>query len=205
MGGVSGQLMEPAEIRWVCVDFANTVEWRASDKPIDRLTGYDSLIRWGEHETALSQPVADALREEAEQRPHEAEQALERAITLREAIYRVLYAAANNLPRDPADVELLNSSYKQAMSHKGLADSGERFAWTWEGEGANLDTLTWKIAQSAGNLLTSDFASRIKACPGEGCAWLFVDTSRNGSRRWCEMQICGNRAKVRRHRAGSKT
>jgi predicted RNA-binding Zn ribbon-like protein len=203
MGSVPGQLLEPAEIRWLCVDFANTVEWRGTTKPVDKLTDYDSLIRWGERATALPEPIAHTLREEAERRPDEVQQALDRAITLRETIYRVLYAVANNLPRKPADVDLLNASYKEAMSHKGLADTGERFAWTWEGEGTNLDSLSWKIAQSTSNLLTSDFITRLKSCPGEGCAWLFVDTSRNGSRRWCEMEICGNRAKVRRHRAGS--
>jgi predicted RNA-binding Zn ribbon-like protein len=203
MGGVPGQLIEPSEIRWLCVDFANTVEWRAGSKPVDKMTGYGRFVLWGERGIVLPEAIARRLREEAEMRPQEAQQALDRAITLREAIYRVLYAVGNNLPRDPADVGLLNASYQEAISHKGLADIGERFVWTWEGEATNLNALTWKIAQSAANLLTSDYASRLKSCPGEGCAWLFVDTSRNGSRRWCEMQICGNRAKVRRHRAGN--
>jgi predicted RNA-binding Zn ribbon-like protein len=202
MSGVPGQLIEPAEIRWVCVDFANTVEWRGGSSPIERMPDYDHFLRWGVKSTALSPTVAESLRREAETHPRQAEAAFTDAIALREAIYRVLFAVANNLPRRPEDVELLNRWYQQAMSHKGLADAGDYFLWTWEGEGRSLHALTWRIAQSAGNLLTSRFAGRIKSCPGESCAWLFVDTSRNGSRRWCEMQICGNRAKVRRHRAG---
>jgi predicted RNA-binding Zn ribbon-like protein len=204
MGGVPGQLIEPREVRWVCVDFANMVEWRAGSRPVDKMTNYDRFLSWGENGTILSEQVANSLREEATRRPHEAHEAFTRAIALREAIYRVLFAVANNLPRNHADVELLNASYREAMSHKWLADSQERFLWSWEGEQTNLNALIWRIAQSAANLLTSDYAARLKSCPGENCAWLFVDTSRNGTRRWCEMQICGNRAKVKRHRASVK-
>jgi predicted RNA-binding Zn ribbon-like protein len=203
MGGVPGQLIEPAEIRWVCVDFANTVEWRGGSNPVEKMPDYDRFLQWGVKSTALSEAGADSLRREAAAHPSKAEAAFTDAIALREAIYRVLFAVANNLPRHREDVDLLNRWYQRAMSHKGLADTGEYFLWTWEGEETSLDALTWRVAQSAGNLLTSRFAQRIKSCPGESCAWLFVDTSRNGSRRWCEMQICGNRAKVRRHRASA--
>jgi predicted RNA-binding Zn ribbon-like protein len=204
MSGVPGQLMEPGEIRWVCVDFANTVAWRGSDKPTDEMADYKSFLAWGEREGILLKPLVEALTEEAAQRSDEAQRAFMRAITLREAIYRTLFAVANKMPRDEADVALLNASYREAMEHKSLTEYEEGFIWSWEGEQKDLNAPTWRIAQSAANLLTSEYIHRLKSCPGEGCAWLFVDTTRNASRRWCDMQVCGNRAKVKRHRAGAK-
>lgn len=191
----------PGPIRWICVDFANTVEWRAGNRAIDRMTDYNRFLLWGERGGILSEPLADKLRQKAAARPREAEQAFTLAIELREAIYRTMFATANNLPRTTADVALLNTAYREAMNHKSLTDQREVFIWKWENEDSDLNTLTWRIAQSAATLLTSDHIARLKTCPGEGCGWLFLDTSRNGSRRWCEMQLCGNRAKVRRHRS----
>ena len=202
MSGVPGQLMEPGEIRWVCVDFANTVGWRASDKPVDELADYESFLAWGEREGILLRPLVDTLTEKAAQSPNEAQKAFMRVVTLREAIYRTLLAVANKVPPVSADVELLNTSYREAMKHKSLTEYEEGFIWSWEGEQKDLNAPSWRIAQSAANLLTSEYTERLKSCPGEGCAWLFVDTTRNASRRWCDMQVCGNRAKVRRHRAG---
>ena len=204
MSGVPGQLIEPGEIRWVCVDFANTVGWRASDKPMDELSDYERFLAWGEREGILLKPVVEALTEEASRKPHEAQKAFVRAIALREAIYRTLFAVANKTARQGTDVALLNAFYREAMEHKSLLEYEEGFIWSWEGERKDLDAPSWRIAQSAANLLTSEYIRRVKSCPGEGCDWLFVDTTRNASRRWCDMQVCGNRAKVRRHRAGAE-
>jgi predicted RNA-binding Zn ribbon-like protein len=89
---------------------------------------------------------------------------------------------------------------QEANTHRRLVDTGGAFEWRWSDEQGDLDTLRWRIALSMADLVTSEQVKKLKSCPGEGCAWLFVDTSRNGARRWCEMEICGNRNKVRRHR-----
>ena len=65
---------------------------------------------------------------------------------------------------------------------------------------AALDRMLWSIAHSGAELLTTGDLSRLRECGGEECGWLFEDTSRNRSRQWCDMQDCGNLAKVRRYR-----
>ena len=71
--------------------------------------------------------------------------------------------------------------------------------WTYTFEERKLDQMLWPIIRSAAELLTSDKLDRVCECPGENCGWLFIDMSRNRSRRWCDMKDCGNRAKARRH------
>lgn len=81
-------------------------------------------------------------------------------------------------------------------------DAAGRFAWSWADEPLDLEMPLWPIARSAAELLTSPAAlPTLRLCASERCAWLFLDTSRNGSRRWCSMRTCGNRAKARRHHA----
>ena len=190
--------------QWVSIDLANTVEWRHSDNPTDRLNGYDRLLAWGERTGLLEPEVAESLRNEAMLRPEEARKAFEDAIGLREAIYRVMYGVASGMPRDPAGVALLYRNVADALRHRALVDGPDGFVWEWPGEETDLDAVTHKVALSASDLLTSPEVHRLKACPGDGCGWLFVDTSRTGNRRWCDMEICGNRAKVRRHREAAR-
>ncbi|MEO8287926.1 MAG: ABATE domain-containing protein [Chloroflexota bacterium] len=189
--------------KWVCIDFVDTVEWRASDNPTDRLTDYARLLLWSERNSVLSSAVANRLREKAAAYPTEASAAFDDAIALREAIYRIFFAVANNLTRHKADIELLNRVHREAMTHKRLNETGGAFSWHWSGEDESLHSPIWRIAESAANLLTAPEIKMMKTCPGEGCAWLFLDTSRNHSRRWCEMQLCGNRTKVRKHRSSA--
>ncbi|MBI4413448.1 MAG: CGNR zinc finger domain-containing protein, partial [candidate division NC10 bacterium] len=73
------------------------------------------------------------------------------------------------------------------------------FAWRWTGDGQRLDRMLWAVTRSAADLLTSGELAAVRECEAETCAWLFMDRSRNRSRRWCDMKACGNRAKARRH------
>ncbi|MGH7124521.1 MAG: CGNR zinc finger domain-containing protein, partial [Stellaceae bacterium] len=77
------------------------------------------------------------------------------------------------------------------------------FTWAWDDEPA-LDRMLWPIVRSATQLLTAAELSRVKQCAGRGCSWLFLDTSKNGSRRWCEMEVCGSRSKARAYYARRK-
>ncbi len=74
------------------------------------------------------------------------------------------------------------------------------YAWTWADDPNALDRMLWPLVRSAAELLVTGDLSRVRVCGGERCGWLFVDTSKNRSRRWCDMQDCGNVAKVRRFR-----
>ena len=91
-------------------------------------------------------------------------------------------------------------SRSRALRHRKLTRTSGDYRWEWQSEGGNLlDRILWPIAESAANLLTSQDRADIRECDAPDCEWLFLDHSRNGSRRWCDMKSCGNRQKARRH------
>ena len=98
-----------------------------------------------------------------------------------------------------ADLDALNATLARALPHLRIVPEADAYAWNWAGEEDALDSMLWPVARSAGDLLTSDELKRVGECQGDGCGWLFLDMSRNRSRRWCDMGDCGNRAKARRH------
>jgi predicted RNA-binding Zn ribbon-like protein len=185
----------------VCLDFANTVDWHASDHPHEFLTGYADLVAWSEHAGALSAPQAQALLREAQRRPADAAATHRGALALREALYRLFSTLAQGRDAAEGDLAELHDALTRALPQLRLARLGGRLAWTWAENPRALDRMLWPIAWSAATLLTSDELDRVRQCAGEGCGWLFVDQSRNHSRRWCAMEDCGNRAKARRHYA----
>lgn len=75
------------------------------------------------------------------------------------------------------------------------------FQWDWRENKGELDRLLWPVIQSAGDLMISNEVNRTRECEDDTCEWLFIDRSKNHSRRWCDMSDCGNRAKARRHYA----
>jgi predicted RNA-binding Zn ribbon-like protein len=81
------------------------------------------------------------------------------------------------------------------------AGPGGALAWDWGRFGVRAELPVWLLAQSAGALMMSAAIERVRACGADTCRWLFLDTSRNHSRRWCDMKVCGNRMKARRFQA----
>jgi predicted RNA-binding Zn ribbon-like protein len=124
---------------------------------------------------------------------------LERAIALRETLYRLFKAAIDERRPDANDVELLNRELSIARAHERLTFTNGAASFTWDDRDAPELPL-WIVARAAAELLTSENLTRVRACGGESCGWLFLDTSRNRSRQWCDMSDCGNLAKVRRFR-----
>lgn len=190
--------------RRLCLDFANTVGSRADEHPNDHLGGYADLVAWGRQAGILTGEEARRLDREGARRPADAAAALERALAAREAIYRIFSARAAGRPPDEADLDTLNAALARALARARLVAAGGGFAWGWAVDAAALDRPLWPVVRSAADLLTSDELPRVRGCAEETCGWLFLDTSRNRSRRWCDMQDCGNRAKARRHYARRK-
>ncbi len=189
----------------LCLDFTNTVSWHASPQPLEELKTYCDLVTWSQRVGLLSERQAQRLGEQAERRPTEAAAVLERAHETREAIYRLLSAQAHQQPGDPADVAVLNQALAAALAHARLSLTPDGFAWDWASataEADDLDQMLWPVVQSAVDLLTSPELERVGQCADDrGCGWLFLDMTKNRSRRWCDMRDCGNRAKARRHYA----
>lgn len=183
----------------LCLDFVNTVEGRISPQPEEFLTDYPSLIRWAYHVGLISEEARENLWEQAGQQPERAAARHQEAVTLREAIYRVFLASAQGQSPPPEDLNVLQRSYVEGLSHAELSASESGIEWTWA-TAHELAGVNWTIARSAVDLLTSPDARRVKQCPGCGdCGWLFFDTTKSGTRHWCSMEGCGSRAKMRRH------
>jgi predicted RNA-binding Zn ribbon-like protein len=183
----------------LCLDFANTVEPRRGKGRRDYLGGYTDLVRWAEHAGAVDGEDAWRLLRSAEACPAEASAAFGRAVALREVIYRVFYAIAYGDRADDTDLKALTAAHREALAHYRIVHVQGGFGWAPVG-GAEPDGPLWRVALSATRLLTSGELGRVKVCPAAagGCDWLFYDESKNKSRRWCSMEGCGSRVKMRR-------
>jgi len=186
----------------LCLDLANTVDERTSRRPIELLERYDDLLNWALQAGAITRADAAALAAEASRQPEAAEAALVRARRLREAIFSICRATAGRRPVPSSALATLNRAVAGSLANRRILVRGRTFSLSWrEGEHPDLDRVLWAAAAAAADLLTSPDLARVKVCPGSGCAWLFLDRSRNGTRRWCDMSVCGNRAKAQRHYA----
>lgn len=184
----------------VSLDLVNTVDWRASSEPKELLNSYSDLVRWGRHTGLLKEREARGLAIEAAKHPKKASAVLKRALALRETLFRIFSAITDGRQAEATDIESLNLSLSDALSRLRLRPAKEGYQWEWTGGGdADLERVLWPVVRAAGELLTSEELTLLRQCPGDGCAWLFLDTSRNKSRRWCTMEVCGNRSKARRH------
>ena len=185
--------------RELCLDFANTLENRLTGDPHETLNHYSDLLTWGRRRGILTEHEAEHLARVAARRPEEATSILERAVVLREAVYRIFSAVAGGRAPQPADLAGLNAALAAALVSLRVVATGDGFAWVWaQGEQA-LDRVAWPVAVSAADLLTSSERRAARECAAANCGWLFLDTTRNRSRRWCDMKVCGNRNKARRH------
>ncbi|MBO0797075.1 MAG: ABATE domain-containing protein [Ktedonobacteraceae bacterium] len=183
----------------LCLDFVNTVEGsRPLEPQRELLTHYDDLVTWGLQAHILHDQQASRLLARAECAPREATTVLERAILLREALFRIFLAVAEQTSPTANDLRIMNDALVIAMSHARIAEQGEEFLWTWPEIGEQLECVLWPVLRAAADLLTSDLRHTTRVCAAEDCQWLFLDTSKNHSRRWCDMKSCGNRAKARR-------
>jgi predicted RNA-binding Zn ribbon-like protein len=139
------------------------------------------------------------MLQEATLHPANAKVILERAINIREALYRIFSSTANHRPPNAADINTLNAELSTTTAHMCLRPTGITGPWKCIFEDKKLDRMLWLIVHSATELLTSDKLDRVCECQGENCGWLFLDMSRNRSRKWCDMKDCGNRTKAQRH------
>jgi predicted RNA-binding Zn ribbon-like protein len=184
------------------LEFTKTVGWAERDRPDDELISYEALVGWAERAGVVTAAEAKRLSGRAAMCPEEARCVLEQATALRALIYRIFSAIGEGLPSAPSDIEQLNAFLPAATARRGLVPAGGGYEWDWlEGPDLTLERALWPIVFSAAELLTWSDLDRVKLCRADDCGWLFVDASRNRSRRWCDMSECGNRAKAQRFRA----
>lgn len=182
------------------LDFANTAEFHASDHPEEMLETFPDLVSWSMEAGLITKSEMQELLTKAKKEPKSASNALRNALELREIIYRILSAIAGGEEPEPADLSDFNRTLSGAMLKSQISPSEEGYIWTWKTTENSLDRMLWPIARETASLLTSKDMSQVGECADDrGCGYLFFDTSRNHSRRWCSMEICGNRAKAQRH------
>jgi predicted RNA-binding Zn ribbon-like protein len=184
----------------LCMDFINTVSWRESaEKRRNWFTSYAKLIDWSVHAEVLTAQQAQDLLVEAGENPSQAEEVLKQAIEMREVMYRIFKSISKKTSPDEQDLACFNEYVSHFYRSLQVIHEKDQYMLEFRQPEKNLDTMLPPILQSAVNLLvTKTELERVKQCEGDPCGWLFFDTSRNRSRRWCSMADCGNRAKVRR-------
>ncbi len=187
------------------LDFANTAEWHASGAPRETLASFADLVRWCRSAGLLARGPAAELLREAARHPAAAGKALRRAVEVREALYRLTLAVGRGAPPDTMDLAVFNRALGSALRHARLAAGKRGLSWIWGNGRRPLEACLWPVLDSAAELLTSERRSRIRQCADDrGCGWVFLDTTKNRSRRWCDMADCGNRAKARRFARGRR-
>jgi predicted RNA-binding Zn ribbon-like protein len=182
----------------LCLDYTNTVEDRPDVQPQELLKSYHDLVSWGQQAQVLTEQEARQLLEEAEHHPAEAYEVLQRAVTIREAIFRIFKSVAEEVSPEENDLDTLSAAVAGAQNHARIVSEVGGFTWNWVGDENSLDRMLWPVVRSAADLLTSNELDDVRVCASDACNWLFMDTSKNHSRRWCDMKSCGNRAKARR-------
>ncbi|MGH2832972.1 MAG: CGNR zinc finger domain-containing protein [Solirubrobacteraceae bacterium] len=177
------------------LDFVNTVTGRLTDRPVEFMGDFDSLMAWSVHAGVLS----EAERTLAAGCAGAAAHVHERALALREALFEIFSARADRLQLPLDALALLDSELAHAGRAWRLVGDGRSARWRWPAEDPAL--VLARVAVAAGELLTDQPGALVRRCAGaeHGCAWLFLDASRGGNRRWCSMASCGNRAKARSH------
>ena len=184
---------------WLCLDFVNTINDRPTPHPREMLNSYHDLVAWSQQAHIVTDNEAQHLLEKAAHHPKDASAILQRAIALREAIHDTFSAIAEDASPVEANLTLFNTELAAAMSRARIVPKANGFVWDWAGSEDALEYILWMVARSAAELLISGELHDVRICSAPDCKWLFLDTSKNHSRRWCDMKGCGNRAKVRRH------
>jgi predicted RNA-binding Zn ribbon-like protein len=181
----------------LALDFANTAEGTSEGEiEQEHLLGYEDLVFWGHRVEYLSAEDGERLLRKGDERPAEADTVFASALGFRGHL-RGLFRAVAGGDNPPAEsVEALRRFESEAISRAALVPTGAGFVWKWA-LGEDLAGVLWPVAHSATELLISGPLGRVKGCAG--CNWLFVDESKNRSRRWCAMEDCGTHAKVRRY------
>jgi predicted RNA-binding Zn ribbon-like protein len=185
----------------LCLDFVNTINSRHWPEH-DYLMGYKDLVGWAGKAGILRSDTARQLITRANLSTAEAESALNKALTLRDLLYQLFSLLARQVEPEAAALAKFNALYAEAISQGKLVRSGDGYTPAWDFT-HSCEAMLYPVLYAAGALLLSPAQQHIKECPG--CGWLFWDTSKNQTRRWCNMNTCGVRSKMKRYHGKQRT
>lgn len=198
-GGDCDAMLIPAARADLCLDYANTLAWRGGPAPEESLHRLDDLLDWLGRDAGLDADGLAEARRWAGAHRAEADTLFAAALGLREAIQRLFAARAGGGNPAPGDIATLNRALEQAPPRARLTPTDAGYAWQARRKRVSAPTLLAPVLWSAGDLLARPDDHRIRQCANAKCLWLFLDRSKAGTRRWCDMAACGNRAKAQRH------
>jgi predicted RNA-binding Zn ribbon-like protein len=182
----------------VALDLVNTCDWRGDEPANERLTDYDRLVEWSVGAELVTRAEGARLRRNAGAGASRAARtALDRARWCR-WVLRGTFVAAMQREEDAGVLAELEALARQALDRGTLAWHDGEVHWRWPPDDAALDRMLWPVVHAAARLLGSDDVRSLRQCDAEDCGWIYLDHSRNGQRRWCEMSVCGTREKNRR-------
>jgi predicted RNA-binding Zn ribbon-like protein len=193
--------MQPESAGKLCLAFADTA--RAADK-YEELHGIGDLLQWATKAAVLSSADSSRLLKLYGRNGRQAAADLARAVKVRDLLRSIFTRVANGHPLRDREIAELNSALAQTPALLRVRAHAGTVGTEWDSAAEGLPKLLFPVLADAANLLASDRRERIRECASAECTMLFVDESRNSSRRWCDMNSCGNRMKARRHYARTR-
>ena len=183
----------------LCLAYANTRFWRGREASTETLHDLTGLVDWLERSTGAGAEGMRGVAGWSRAHPRKAAGLFAEAIDLREAMFRLFATLASGKPARAPDFAALKEALAEAPARRQLMRSSGGYAWRIEPPAPSAPHLLAPVLWSAADLLIEGAQANIRQCANGECLWLFLDASRNATRRWCDMASCGNRAKARRH------
>ena len=182
----------------LALNFANTESGRGFPSHQNHFRDAGNVVEWLRHAKALPVEEADWMRERMAENAHLAADLLAQAVTLREAIHDIGAAIGHGAKPPEAALASLSALHARCVAEAELAPGVASCRWQWSLRASPVEAALGPIALASVRLFTEGDFHRIRECGGHACGWLFYDRSKNNRRRWCEMEVCGNRAKQKR-------
>ncbi len=182
----------------LALDFANTSSGRGGAMHLEHLRRGADVVDWAGHAGVLRESEHTVLARRLAGDVGLEQEILTRGVILRDVIYGIARSIANISIANPAEIGALGGIYAACIARGRLAHALGRHGWVWDTVANPVEAVLGPVALSAVTLVTREDVARVKQCGGAHCGWLFLDTTKNASRRWCDMAVCGNRAKQKR-------
>jgi predicted RNA-binding Zn ribbon-like protein len=195
-GSRAGRLPQIAGV--LALDFCNSTSGRGGSRHQEHLQCAGDLLAWAARAALVT--AAELRKAERALASLEAAALLRESLALRETVHEAAGALARGRQPEPATLDSLLAVHARCLAAARLKQDAQGYRLAWDGSRDLLSALLGPVAQSAVKLLLESDLGRVKRCGGQDCGWLFFDQTKNGSRRWCEMSVCGNRAKQQAYR-----
>jgi predicted RNA-binding Zn ribbon-like protein len=197
------RLPEPPQSDELFVTFANTLEYTRGI-PSDHVAEPAALLGWLKENGLLSERGRAMEAQRLRRDPAEAQRRLDRFRHLRSLVHAIAERVNDDHPPTRDQIRDLNHILRHGLHYHQLVSEADGARYSVTQVGDYLDQARATIASSLANFLAQDDPHRLRTCANDGCREVFIDRSPTGRRRWCDMRVCGNRAKVARHRSRAR-